>query len=601
MLLALRIVDFALVDRLELEFGRGLNVLTGETGAGKSIILDALDAALGGKVGVRCVRTGAQRATVEGTFALTPALHRWLQARDIELLDDESLICSRELVLGKNGSLRARSRINGVLANRQVMQELRGQLVEITAQGQTVALLDPTRQRDLLDSYGGPALQAGRAAVVEAWEAARQARQALEGCRAGERERLQRLDLLQFQMRELDEAALADASELTELQQEHDRLVHAAELQQQSHRAYQILYQNDAGDGTAVADLLAVAEGILVDASRHDRRLDSILELVRSAIAQTVEAGQQLCAYGDRLEVDPSRQGDVESRLHSLKQICRKYGPTLAEAIDLGDRIRDELATIAAEADSLETLEARARHCQQALEAACCELSVLRRQAAARLETQLVTELKPLAMANVQFDCAILPVAPGSRGADTVEFRFSPNPGEALKPLSETASGGEMSRFLLALKTCLTQDRGQPATLVFDEIDAGVSGRVARAIGEKLRHIAANHQLLCITHQPLIAALADTHLRVQKYVASSDDRGSGERTFVRATALDIDDRREELAQLAGGHSAEDALAFADALLSQAAGQSRPHLAPGKSSRRPSKRQGKAARKPSATV
>ncbi len=573
MLLALRIADFALIDRLELEFGSGLNVLTGETGAGKSIVLDALDAALGGKVGARYVRTGAQRATVEGTFALTPDLKNWLQARDIELLEDESLVCSRELVLGKNGSLRARSRINGILANRQVMRELRAQLVEITAQGQTVSLVDATRQRELLDICGGASIRRQRQVVARTHEAARQAWQALERRRAGERQRLQRLDLLQFQARELAEAALEDPEELTDLLQEHDRLLHAAELQNQSHRAYQILYQNDGERGWAVADLLAEVEGILTDASRHDRALESVLDLVREATSQVIEAGRQLGAYGDRLEADPTRQAEVESRLYQLKQICRKYGPTLAEAIDLAARVGDELAAIATEEDSLERLEAQARECQQALEAACLDLSRLRHAAAARLETQLVAELEPLAMAKVQFNCAIATVAPGRNGADAVEFRFSPNPGEALKPLAETASGGEMSRFLLALKTCLSQDRNQPATLVFDEIDAGVSGRVARAIGEKLLQLSAGHQILCVTHQPLIAALADTHLRVEKHVAApspATPTAACERTYVRATALGIDDRREELAQLAGGHSAADALAFADALLARAA-------------------------------
>ena len=594
MLLALRIVNFALVDRLELEFDRGLNVLTGETGAGKSIVLDAIDTALGGRVSARFVRAGARRAMVEGTFALTSNLQQWLQGQGIDPLEEEGgVVCARELVLGKNGSLRARSRVNGVLVNRHAIAELRSQLVEITAQGQTVALLDAACQRDLLDIYGGAPLLAAKTVVAGACDAARKAQQALDRRRAGDRERLQRLDLLQFQARELEEAALEDASELDDLKQEHDRLLHASELQAQSQRAYQVLYQNDTGNGLAAADLLAEAEGILAGASRHDRDLEAILELVRSAIAQIVEAGQQLGAYGDRLEADPARLQDVESRLHLLKQICRKYGPTLADAIALAGQVRRELAAIADEEGSLEILESQVQECQAALQAACCELSAQRRLAATQLERQLVATLKPLAMDKVQFCCAIAPVAPSARGADAVEFRFSPNPGEALKPLAETASGGEMSRFLLALKTCLVQEQGQPSTLIFDEIDAGVSGRVARAIGDKLKHLASRHQILCVTHQPLIAALADTHFRVQKQiVAVPEDMGDGEapatveRTLVRVESLNSSDRREELAQLAGGHSAGDALAFADALLAQAAKTGKPPISPSRRTKQP---------------
>lgn len=603
MLLALGIENFALVDRLELEFGSGLNVLTGETGAGKSIVLDAIDAALGGKVSARFIRTGARRAMVEATFSLTPALQQWLHTQGIDLLEEAGgIVCARELVLGKNGSLRARSRVNGVLVNRYVMGELRSQLVEITAQGQTVALLDAARQRDLLDTYGGLPLLAAKTAVASAYDAARKAQQALDRRRAGDRERLQRLDLLQFQAREFEDAALGEPDELDDLKQEHDRLLHASELQTQSQRAYQVLYQNDTGHGLAVADLLAEAESILAGASRHDRDLEAILELVRGAISQTIEAGQQLGAYGDRLEADPVRLQEVESRLQLLRQICRKYGPSLTDAITLAERVQTELAAIAGEEGSLEALETQVQACQAALETACRALTVCRQQAATQLEQQLVAELKPLAMDKVQFRCGIATVAPSARGADGVEFRFSPNPGEALKPLSETASGGEMSRFLLALKTCLVQGQGQPSTLIFDEIDAGVSGRVARAIGEKLHHLANNHQILCVTHQPLIAALADTHFRVQKQIVAEpsvedDSTTANERTLVQVEILNSGDRREELAQLAGGHSAEDALTFADALLAQAAKTGKPQIA---AARKP-KRRTKRSRQPKASV
>lgn len=262
MLCCLRIENFALIDHLELDLQAGLMVLTGETGAGKSIILDALDLALGGKATARLIRakndqgdaTG-ERAFIEATFSLTPSIKQWLQSQDIDLLEDETVICSRELSLTRTG-LRSRSRVNGIILNQGLMAELRAQLLEITAQGQTVELLIPERQRILLDSYGGSQVQQQRQLVNLAYQTYLKAKQLLESRRTSEQERLQRLDLLQYQLQELRDAHLEDSEELETLQQEGDRLSHVVELQQLSYQAHQILYQNDDPETPAVADLL---------------------------------------------------------------------------------------------------------------------------------------------------------------------------------------------------------------------------------------------------------------------------------------------------------------------------------------------------------
>lgn len=578
MLTSLQIENFALIDALTLDFGSGLNVLTGETGAGKSIILDAIDAVLGGKVSRRFVRTGADRALIEATFHINPELI----AGDVDAgisLENNQLVCTREMTVSGN-SVRNRSKVNGVQVNKQQMEALRDRLVEITAQGQTMQLGRASLQREWLDGFGGSEVLQQRDKVATAYAAAQQAFQRLEKRRQAEQERLQQLDLFEYQAKELAQAALTEPDELEQLEQEYQRLSHSVELQQQSYEVYQALYQNEHG-GDACADLLGRAEDLLSDMLQYDPQIQSVLDMVTNALAQVEEAGRQINAYGADIETDPERLQEIEQRISVLKQICRKYGPTLADAIAYDQKIRADLDEITGGSQSVEELEATYRHQQAALEAACEQLTQMRRQTAQQLEQQLIAELKPLAMDKVQFTVQLVPITPTGHGADRVTFLFSPNPGEPPQPLDEVASGGEMSRFLLAFKACFSQVDAV-GTMVFDEIDVGVSGRVAQAIAEKLHHLSRSHQVLCVTHQPLVAAMADQHFRVNKQVieetsaVSSDKNGKTPkataediRTVVRVAPLDTDERREELAQLAGGPTAQEAITFADALLSQA--------------------------------
>jgi len=571
MLSCLQIENFTLIDRLELTFGSGLNVLTGETGAGKSIILDAIDIVLGGKVNHRVIRQGSQQSTLEATFSLTPELIAWLESQEIDLLEDNSLTISRELVI-TNNSLRSRSRINGVVSNRQQMAQIRDFLVEITAQGQTVQLMDANRQRELLDLYGGESLLRQREKVATAYLNWQESKNILNNRLQSEQNRLQRLDLLEYQLKELESANLTDADEFEQLEQERNRLSHGVDLQNSSYQVYQLLYQNDR-DQPAVADLLGKAENILTNMMVYDRSLEPILEMVRSALNQVVEAGQEINVYGDSLEADPERLNEIEERIVQLKRICRKYGPSLAEAIDYYQKLQQELAELTGEGQSIEELEKICQQQEKIYRETSTQLTFLRQETASQLEKQLVQELKPLAMEKVIFVCRIALGNPSSLGVDQVVFYFSPNPGEKIQPLSSTASGGEMSRFLLALKSCFSQSQSAAATLIFDEIDAGVSGKVAQAIADKLDQLGQQYQVLCVTHQPLVAALADHHFRVYKQMIAEDNSTnlSEVRTVVRVTSLDNrQTRREELAQLTGGNSAADALAFAESLLEKAA-------------------------------
>lgn len=591
MLVSLQIENFALIDQLNLEFGSGLNVLTGETGAGKSIILDALDAALGGKVTSRAVRTGTDRALIEATFDLNSSLTTWLGEQGIGSVDEAVMVCSRELVTTR-GSLRSRSRVNGVLVNKQQMEFLRDRLVEITAQGQTVQMGQASVQREWLDGFGGIALIQQREVVASAYVADQQALQALEKRRQFEDQRLQQLDLFDYQAKELNAANLSTADELKQLEQERHRLSHSVELQQQSYRVYQMLYQNDAG-AEACADLLGKTEGILIDMERYDPEIKPLLDIVSQALSQVEEVGRQINTYGEGLETDPERLQEVQERIVLLKQICRKYGPTLEEAIAYSQRLQSELEQLGEGGQSLEVLEKTYQERHSQLLQGCEQLTRLRQKAAQALESLLLQELKPLAMDKVQFKVDLAPCSPTAAGADRITYLFSPNPGEPLQPLAQIASGGEMSRFLLALKACLSQV-DPIGTMVFDEIDVGVSGRVTQAIAEKLHQLSDRHQVLCVTHQPIVAAMADAHFRVSKQVidlvapAKSKRRQPRSanpsptelttetlvmedvRTVVRVDPLDNNQRREELAQLAGGKTDQEAIAFADSLLAQAA-------------------------------
>jgi DNA repair protein RecN (Recombination protein N) len=578
MLVSLKINNFALVDSLELNLDDGLSVLTGETGAGKSIILDAIDIALGGKANSRMIRAGSDRSQLEATFQINSALSEWLKTQEIDLLEENTLICSREIVVGKS-NLRSRSRVNGTLVNLQLMTELRSRLVEITAQGQTVNLLISERQRDLLDAYGGKSISQELQKVAAAHESCQQAKKVLEKRRQSEQELLQRQDLLEYQLKDLNEAELTDANELDELEVERDRLSHVVELQQLGHQAYQILYESDTEE-PAAADLLGKAESCLMEMTEYDGELAPILEMVQSGLAQIVEAGQQINSYGDGLEADPERLSDIEARIRLLKNICRKYGPDLSDAIAFCQKLQSELAQITDGGQSIEVLEQEYQLAIDNLAQVCLKLTQLRQKAASKLEKQLVKELKPLAMDKVVFECRLIPYTPTAMGADKIVFYFSPNAGEPVQPLMVIASGGEMSRFLLALKACFSGLEQSSSTLIFDEIDAGVSGKVAQAIAEKLHQLAKQHQVLCVTHQPLIAAMANGHFKVEKTIIEEISPGKQSngsyaipdiRTVVRIKALsDNTLRAAELAQITGGHSADDAIAFAESLLTKAA-------------------------------
>ena len=544
MLTGLRLENIALIERLQLEFSGGFTVLTGETGAGKSILLDALDALLGG-TGPRLLRQGSERGAIEASFNLTPPLAAWLEQQQLEAEEGEILL-SREWRLSDD-RLNSRHRLNGVAVNRAQIQELRPLLLDLTVQGQTQQLARPGQQRRWLDRFAGEPFQALLAPVAEAHRAWRRAALALEQAQADWQQLQQERERQEQVLADLEAAQLEDPDERQRLQAEENRLAHGVRLQQGVMALIGRLVEG-AEEAPSALDHVAACEGELASMQQLDPSLAPLLERCSDGLAQLQDLARELDRYGAALESDPESLGQLQERIAQLKALERRHGKDLVELIRWRDALREQLAPGGAEA-SLQALEGAERSSRAARDRANGALTHARQAAAAALQEQLLARLRPMGLTHVRFAVQLEPASPTEEGADAVQFLFSANPGQPLAPLAEVASGGEMSRFLLALKTCLAA-ADPHVTLLFDEIDAGVSGRVSGAMAELLQDLAAQRQVFCVTHQPLVAAAADHHFRVAKEVRDG-------RTHTRVSQLrDTQARQAELAELAGGDSGE---------------------------------------------
>jgi DNA repair protein RecN (Recombination protein N) len=547
-LTGLRLHQIALIDALELHFEQGFTVLTGETGAGKSILLDALDALLGGaqgSQGLRLLRPGSGRSSIEASFRLSPPVLDWLRQQELEAEDDE-LVISREW-RSVEERISSRSRLNGVAVNRAQLLELRPLLLDLTVQGQTQQLARPGQQRRWLDRFGGEELLAVLEPARSAHRLWKQAAAALEQAHS-DRQRLEQERLVQQQrLDELEAARLEDPGERAALEADQDRLVHGVRLQEGVMTLVGRL-QEGAEGAPSVLDHLAACEQELQAMAALDAELQPRLQVVLETLSQVQDLTRELDHYGAALESDPEALATLQDRIAQLRSLERRHGLDLAELIAERDRLREWLGPGSGEA-SLAQLEAAEQQARLGRDHLHRQLSELRRQAAARLQEQLMTALRPMGLAAVRFAVALEPAPAGEEGSDAVQFQFSANPGQPLAPLAEVASGGEMSRFLLALKTCLAA-ADPHVTLLFDEIDSGVSGRVSGAMAALLQKLAERRQVFCVTHQPLVAAAADHHFRVSKQVSEGQ-------TLTRVSHLrDTQERQRELAELAGGDSGE---------------------------------------------
>lgn len=543
MLAALAIRDFAIIDRVELDFSTGLTVVTGETGAGKSILINALKLVLGGRAATDVIRAGADQAHVEALFHLGTAQHIRAQLELAGLDARDEFVVRR--VISRNG--RHRVYVNGSLATLGMLGRLTAGLVDISGQHEHYSLLRTDTHLDLLDRVAG--LSATRAAVGEAHDcvAALDARRLeLIGKR---RHRAEREDFVRFQIQELEDAKLDAPDEDETLDLEAQRLGSAERLRGAAADAEQTLY---ADRGSAVERLDRAAR-LAADLAAVDPTLSAVAEDLETARVLTEDAARTLGSYGRNITADPDRLEEIETRLGLFSRLRRKYGATIAELIDRRDALRAELDAFAHVDDALELIDAERAAAASTLVAAAERLSAARRAGAAAFTEAVAAELADLGMAGARLEVVFTPVASGvevdgrfvgARGADRVEYHLSANPGSPPQPIHRIASGGELSRFMLAVKRIIAEN-DPVGCYIFDEVDTGVGGPTADAIGRKLKNVSLRRQAICITHLPQIAAFADHHFRVEKQV-------DGERTQSRVCPLARRDRVDELARMLGG-------------------------------------------------
>ncbi|HAJ37286.1 MAG TPA: DNA repair protein RecN [Chloroflexi bacterium] len=574
MLMELRIRNFAIIDDLRLEFGPGLNILTGETGAGKSIIIDAVGLLLGDRAAAEWVRSGADLASIEAAFVLPADAERAAAVKTLlesESLDDPDapqwVNLSREV--RRNG--RNICRINGRSVSLQMLAEVAGLLVDVHGQGEHLGLLQPKTHIHLLDRYG--ALLPLRAQVAERVAELRRVRSELQKLRQDARTIAQRLDMLSFQVEEIAAAALRPGED-GELESERRRLGNAEALTSLAQTAAAILSQGD-GELPGAIDMVSEAVGRLEKLARIDPDMTPHADEGQALIEQLSDLARTLQDYADALEFNPVRLAEVEERLELIANLKRKYGDTIEQINAFGARARRELEELSnwdAKTADLEQQEERLLRIVGKLSA---ELSQQRQAAGETLARQVEQELADLKMVRARFGVAIvqtehpegayLPdgrrVAFDSTGVDQVEFLISANPGEPLKPMARVASGGETARLMLALKSTLAHADATP-TLIFDEIDQGIGGRVGAIVGQKLWRLTGvapgqngdgvtSHQVLCITHLPQLAAFGDHHYTVSKQILT---QGDVERTHTVVRTLAAEERIAELTQMLGAHS-----------------------------------------------
>ncbi len=554
MLQELRIKDFAIIDELTLTLDPGFLVITGETGAGKSIIVDAVNLLLGERSDATLVRGGADRAMIEGIFGIPPALQADVQALlEAEGLDGElpdEVILSREV----RSSGRSLARINGTTCNLAVYREIGGMLVDIHGQGEHLSLLRPAQHIYLLDRYAG--LEDARAGFKEVVRALEQVRAEIKSLLTDEAALARRVDMLQYQVQEIDSAALRPDEEV-ELQQERNRLVNAEKIAELATEAQYALL-GDMGETSGV-DLLAQAAIDLSRLAKLDPSIAEYAELAESLSAQADELARTVRQYREDIEYDPHRLDQIEERVEIITRLKRKYGGSIEAALAHADKARAELESITHSEERLAELRAQEDRLLHQIGTLAAQLSAKRRAAAQKLTEAIVRELDELKMQGARFEVQIAwqddpegcfvedrRLAFGPNGIDQVEFYMAANVGEPLRPIAKVASGGETSRIMLALKSVLTH-ADQVPTLIFDEIDQGIGGRIGAVVGQKLWRLSDRHQVLVVTHLAQLAGFGDAHYRVSKHVQNK-------RTVTQVQRLDDQGRVDELAEMLGAET-----------------------------------------------
>jgi DNA repair protein RecN (Recombination protein N) len=546
MLVELRAENYAVIDHAIASFGPGLNLLTGETGAGKSILVDALALLLGGKGSGELVRHGADKAALSCVFESTPGAESILEANGIDA-EGAEIILRREILSTGKG----RVFVNNQPATVQVLKQLAPELALVHAQTESLSSFDQAQQRLLLDRFAGISLDA----VAEAHAQWHAASGKLNDLLHGEQDRLRMVDLWTYQSKEIEQAHLAPGEDEA-LETEKRVLANAEKLYAAAMSAFDQLYEGSASAEAALRDGIRNVEEL----ARYDQRFTEPAQQLASARATISDIAASLRDYAEGINASPERLAEIEDRLALIDRLKRKYGKTVAEVIAFGEDVARKLSEVEDRDEILKTLRADLDKAAATYRKAAAALTAERQAAASKLAKLAESQINSLAM-KVKFEVAVTSIdqesAWSSSGWDSVEYRIATNPGEPLKPLVEIASGGELSRVLLALKVAVeegssskTKKKTTPRTLVFDEIDIGIGGRAAEAVGQKLKALGRAQQVLCVTHLPQIAAFADQHLAVEK-------REKDGRTQTRIRVLDDRARTHEVARMLSGAKVTD--------------------------------------------
>ncbi len=562
MLQEIRITNFAIIENLAIEFHSGLNVLTGETGAGKSIILDALNLILGGRADTDTIRSGASTATVEACFTLDDPQTLAMIA-DLGIDVDNGEVIIKRII---SSSEKNRTYLNNSNLTVAALSAIGDRLIDIHGQHDHQSLLHPETHVDLLDHYGR--LMQNRAEFQEHYAAYQKTLQTLKQIQTHQGERLQRQDLLNFQIGEIDKAGLS-VGEDDGLKSEKNKLNHAEKLHQSVQNILDTLAD---ADGSAL-ELLGRVDRELQGLPEIDPALETQAQRGQTAYLEAQELAEELRDYQKTIEFNPARLEEIEDRLAEINGLKRKYGNDIATILEYRETIGQELATLSLGEESIDALKEEIKTQQKALAGLAVELAKQREQAAEKLKKAVEKELRDLNMKHVQFSVRFVyetdaegfttyknkKTRTHANGIGEIEFLFSPNPGEDLRPLAKIASGGEISRVMLALKSILNEQDPVPV-MVFDEVDSGISGSVAEKVGVKLKKIAEQKQILCITHLPQIAGKADHHFLVEKEIV-------GNRTLSTVKELNPSERKEAVASLlAGSEITESARRQAEEML-----------------------------------
>ena len=536
MLSLLHIENIAIIESADISFNSGFNVLTGETGAGKSIVIDAISAVLGERTSRELIRTGAKSALVTAVFVDVP-IQSWLEEHGLPV--EEELLLQREI----QGDGRNSCRINGRTATVAQLRELGHQLLNIHGQHDGQQLLDPSCHLGYLDSFGKtqPLLDA----FQQAYSTVSELKKKIGGLEMDEAERSRRVDTLTYQIGELERAQLKPGED-EELEQRRQLLRSAGKLTQAIQAAEFAL--NGDEDQPGACGLISDAESEVRSAARYSAQMDELAEKLAAVLAAADDAQELLRDLSRELDFSPEELDQLESRLDVLYRLKKKYGPTVEDMLNYLERCKQELEQIQVSDDTIADLKIELEKAYKMARKHGRALSKARQEAAAALQGRVQDELRQLDMPKVRFETEFQPIAGEDgmdhTGMDQVQFLMSANLGEALKPIQKVASGGELARIMLALKNVLAEDDGI-GSLVFDEVDTGVSGRAAQKVAEKMSDVAAHKQVLCVTHLPQIAAMAHTHFSVQK--GERDGR-----TYTRVEQLDAEGREAELSRLLGG-------------------------------------------------